>query len=121
MRQSRKRPCSPIKAANATTADGLSVTCVNCVTSSQIASVNGSAVTGTIPVPSVPDLGASYIKNTASPQSSSSFNISGNGTASILEATTQFNLAGSRILSTTGGNNLFVGVSAGASNTGSNN
>src|SRR5262245_40942616 len=42
-----------VKSMNATTADGLSVTCVNCVTSSQIASVNGSAVTGTIPVGSV--------------------------------------------------------------------
>src|SRR5215813_11396077 len=35
-----------IKSQNATAADGLSVTCVNCVTSGQISSVNGNAVTG---------------------------------------------------------------------------
>src|SRR5439155_16879848 len=75
-------------AANAATADGLSVACINCITSSQIQSIQGSQVigniagsqiNGTIPVASVPDLGASYIKNTTSPQSSSNFNISGNG------------------------------------------
>jgi hypothetical protein len=60
---------------NATMADGLSVACINCVTSSQIQSVNGGAVTGTIPVASLPDLGASYIKNTTSQQASTDFNI----------------------------------------------
>lgn len=68
-----------LKSVNAATADGLSVACVNCVTSSQIASVNGSAVTGTIPVASVPAGSASYIQNTTSQQASSNFNISGNG------------------------------------------
>jgi len=51
-----------IRSTNANTADGLSVACVNCVTSTQIASVNGSAVTGTIPVASVPDLGGKLHK-----------------------------------------------------------
>src|SRR5262245_15023377 len=81
-----------IKSQNATTADGLSVACVNCVTSSQIQSVNGSAVTGTIPVASVPAGSANYIQNGTSPQASSNFNISGTGTANILNVTTQFNL-----------------------------
>jgi hypothetical protein len=68
-----------IKSMNSTTADGLSLTCVSCVTSSQIASVSGSAVTGTIPVASVPAGSANYIHNTTSQQESSNFNISGNG------------------------------------------
>src|SRR5437867_4582824 len=43
-----------IRSLAAATADGLSVVCTNCVTSSQIGSVNGIAGTGTIPVTSVP-------------------------------------------------------------------
>src|SRR5215813_4904526 len=77
-----------VKSANAATADGLSITCVSCVTSSQIQSVQGSQVTGnipggqingTIPVASVPPGSASYVQNTTSPQPDSNFNISGNG------------------------------------------
>jgi hypothetical protein len=104
-----------IKSQNATSADGLSVACVNCITSSQIASVNGSAVSGTIPVASVPSGSSNYIQNTTSPQASSNFNISGNGTAGgtlsagVVSATTQFNLGGARVLSAPGMNNLFVG------------
>src|SRR5262249_24068238 len=73
-----------LKSANATAADGLSVACVNCITSSQIASVNGSAVIGTIPVASVPAGNSNYIQNGTSQQASSNFNISGTGTANIL-------------------------------------
>jgi hypothetical protein len=117
-----------IRSMNATAADGLSVACINCVTSSQIASVNGNAVTGTIPVASVPDLTTTYIKNTTT-QQTANFNISGNGTIggslnvggtlsfNIVNATTQFNLGGQRILSNAGVQNLFAGISAGASNT----
>ncbi len=108
-----------LKSVNAATADGLSVACVNCVTSSQIASVNGSAVTGTIPVASVPASSSNYIQNTTSQQAASNFNISGTGTANILNATTQYNLGGQRLLSAAGTNNLFAGISAGT--TGSNN
>jgi len=118
-----------IRGMVATAADGLTVACINCVTSSQIASVSGSAVTGTIPVASVPDLSASYIKNTTSQQASANFNISGNGTIAgnltvsgafslnTINAQTQYNLAGARILSNPGINNLFAGVNAGAANT----
>lgn len=66
---------------------------------------------------------ANFIQNTASPQASSNFNISGNGTiggalsAGTVNATTQYNLGGARVLSNTGTNNLFVGVNAGAANT----
>jgi PBP1b-binding outer membrane lipoprotein LpoB len=72
-------------------------------------------------------------------QQSGSFNISGGGTANILNARSQFNLNGNRILSgdlntasvftgfsaglssTTGGANSFFGTVAGASNTTGNN
>jgi hypothetical protein len=63
-----------------------------------------------------------YIQNTTSLQSSSNFNISGNGTAggtlngNIVNATTQFNIGGSRILSNAGTNNLFAGVNVGLGN-----
>jgi hypothetical protein len=60
---------------------------------------------------------ADYIQNATVQQSASNFNISGTGAANIFEAATQYNLAGSRILSNAGTNNLFAGVSAGASNT----
>src|SRR5213080_3811644 len=66
---------------------------------------------------------SNYIQNTASPQASTNFNISGNGTAggtlssNIVNATTQYNLNGSRILSNPGTGNLFGGTSAGAANT----
>ena len=65
-----------LKSANATAAEGLSVTCVNCVTSSQIGSVNGNTVTGAIPVASVPGGSANYIQNTTTQQALSNFNIS---------------------------------------------
>src|SRR5947199_1312767 len=65
---------------------------------------------------------SNYIQNTASPQASTNFNISGNGTAggtlssNIVNATTQYNLNGSRILSNPGTGNLFAGVAAGPAN-----
>ncbi len=80
-----------------------------------------------------------YIQNTTSPQATSNFNISGTGTANILNAATQFNLNGNRILSspagsfnlfsgfqtgqaiTTGMQNSFFGSTAGQSNTTGNN
>ncbi|HXI91686.1 MAG TPA: tail fiber domain-containing protein [Blastocatellia bacterium] len=120
-----------IRSLNAAAADGLSVACVNCVTSSQIQSVQGTQVTGNIagsqingaiPVASVPGGSASYIQNTTTQQAISNFNISGNGTAgstlsgNIVNATTQYNLGGSRVLSSNGAN-LFAGVSAGSANT----
>ncbi len=112
-----------IRSMNATTADGLSVGCVSCVTSSQIASVNGGTVTGTIPLASLPAGSASYIQNSTSQQLSSSFNISGDGRAggtldaTTVNALTQYNIGGSRVLSAPGTQNLFAGVGAGAANT----
>ena len=114
-----------LNAGNATTADGLSGACASCVTSSQIGSVNGSAVSGTIPVVSVPAGSSNYIQNTTSPQAASNFNISGNGTADIIVARTQYNINNNnfRVLGTSGCqagcgypySNTFVGVFAGQS------
>jgi hypothetical protein len=72
--------------------------------------------------------GGNFIQNTTTQQAGSNFNISGDGTAAnltasstlsgnIVNATTQFNLGGNRILSAPGTANLFVGSGAGNSNT----
>ena len=96
-----------VRSLLSTTAEGLS--CLGCVTGGQI----GSLPTGN----------ANYIQNTNAPQASSNFNISGNGTAggtlsaNIVNAATQYNLNGNRILSNAGISNLFVGASTGAANT----
>jgi hypothetical protein len=109
------------------TADGLSAGCVNCVTSSQIASVDGTQITGNIPVESVPVGSGNYIQNAATlsrqgkngAQPAPRFNIEGDGvaggmlSANTINAQTQFNLSGVRILSSAGTDNLFVGVAAG--------
>src|SRR5438132_4438119 len=65
-----------------------------------------------------------YIQsNPPSQQAGVSFNIGGSGTAAgtlsgnVLNAATQFNLGGNRILSTAGFQNTFVGLNTGASNT----
>lgn len=69
-----------IRSLSAATADGLSLACVNCVTSGQINSVAGSKVTGAIPVAGVPAGSGNYIQNNPSAQQvNSSFNISGDG------------------------------------------
>lgn len=62
-----------------------------------------------------------YIQNTSS-QQGGSFNVAGDGTAGgtlsggVVNAVTQFNLGGSRILSTSAYWNLFIGIGAGNSN-----
>src|SRR5437016_9532858 len=109
-------------ATNATTATN--ATQLGGIAASQYVQTNDSRLSDArTPTPG----SANYIQNTASAQSSSNFNISGNGTAggtlsgNVVNATTQYNLNGSRILSNPGNFNLFTGVDAGASNTGSQN
>jgi Chaperone of endosialidase len=64
-----------------------------------------------------------FILNTTTPQAGTNFNVSGDGAAggtlsgNIVNAGTQFNLNGFRILSVQGIRNLFVGFNAGVSNT----
>src|SRR6266496_3426674 len=66
-----------VRSLNSSVADVLSSACVGCVTSTQIGSVAGSVITGTIPVASVPAGSANYVQNTTSPQAASNFSISG--------------------------------------------
>ena len=74
--------------------------------------------------PRPPTIGSSnYIQNTTSAQAGSNFNISGSGTAGgtltadVVNAATQYNIGGNRVLSTAGTNNVFAGLGAGAANT----
>jgi hypothetical protein len=92
-----------IKSLSAALADGLSASCNGCVTGSQISSL--------------PAASGNYIQNTSAQQASSNFNISGVGKANVLEAATQFNLAGARVLSLGAVGSVFVGQQAGQSNT----
>src|SRR3989442_3664745 len=75
-----------------------------------------------------PTAGSSnYIQNSAIQQSSSNFNISGDGTSggtlssNIVNATTQYNIGGTPVVSNAGDNNTFVRVNARPNNTGSKN
>ncbi len=97
------------------------------VTNAKIVTVAGNKIVSAIPVASVPAGSGSYIQNqNAAVQASSNFNISGDGTAggtlsgNTVNAATQFNLGGSRVLIQSGtlnNENLFVGLNAGTSNT----
>src|SRR5437764_5696806 len=108
-----------IRSANAVVADQLSSACIGCVQDAQINAVAGSKLTGPLPASSIPAGNTNYIQNTTSLQgSTANFNISGNGTAGTLNAATQYNIGGSRVLSIPGTNNIFAGVSAGQSNKG---
>src|SRR5437879_10759326 len=105
-------------ATNATTATN--ATQLGGIAASQYVQTNDSRLSD--PRPPTPG-SSNYIQNSASAQAGSNFNISGNGTAggtlsgNTVNATTQFNLNGSRILSNAGIDNLFAGTSAGAANT----
>lgn len=57
------------------------------------------------------------ILNQTTQQAGANFNISGTGTASILAATTQYNIGPDRVISNSGFNNLFAGVASGVANT----
>src|SRR5437588_2866883 len=79
-----------------------------------VRSLNASSA-DSVPASGVPAGSGNYIQNSSSPQSVSNFNISGNGTAGgtlsggVVNATTQYNLNGIRVLSKAGSENLFVG------------
>jgi hypothetical protein len=116
-----------IKSLNASSADGLSASCVSCVNSGQIASVAGSAVSGQIPVAGVPGGSGNYIQNATSQQAASNFNISGDGTAggtitaNAVTSATQFNIGSVRVFGIAGNGNVFAGANSGTLNTGINN
>ena len=108
------------KADNATNADtaatATNATQLGGIGASQYVQTNDSRLADARP----PTTGsANYIQNSAN-QQSASFNITGNGSAggtlaaNIVNATTQFNLNGTRILHSPGTDNLFAGASSGA-------
>src|SRR5262249_52049562 len=71
-----------------------------------------------VPLPGSND----YVQNGSAAQQGVGFNVGGTGTAGILAAQTQFNLAGARVLSAPGVSNLFTGAGAGLfTTTGSSN
>ena len=90
-----------------------------------IRSLNASTA-DTVAVNGVPSGSGNYIQSNPASQQAGNFNISGNGTASgtlsanIVNANTQYNLGGTRLISNQGGN-LFVGNGAGPITTGSSN
>lgn len=126
-----------IKSLNADNATN-AANATNATNASNATNLNGQPATfytnasnltsGTIPVAR---LGNSAILNQTAQQTSSDFNISGNGTANIFSAGTQYNIGANRVLrafstvlfvgtntgtNSSGGSNVFVGQSAGASN-----
>ena len=81
---------------------------------------NGSSWSSSpLAVSDIPSLGGTYIQNGTSPQLTSNFNISGNGTAggtmsaSIINAVTQYEIGGVRVFTTAGTNNIFAGKATG--------
>jgi hypothetical protein len=58
-----------------------------------------------------------YVQNGSTAQAGVNFHVAGTGTAGVINAVTQFDLNGSRILSAGGTENLFAGRNAGALNT----
>jgi hypothetical protein len=62
-----------------------------------------------------------YIDNGTVLQTGANFNIDGNGTAATLNATGNYNLAGTPVLGNSGTQGMFVGAGAGQNNTGSYN
>ncbi len=68
-----------------------------------------------------------YVQNRTSQQTSTNFNVSGNGTVggtltgNIISATTQYNIGNNRVLAKIGINNLFLGTLAGSADGGIQN
>lgn len=56
---------------------------------------------------------SNYIQNSLLTQAASNFNISGTGSANVINATSQFNLNGIRVLTIPGSSNIVAGVGAG--------
>ncbi len=61
-----------------------------------------------------------YVQNTTSQQTASNFNISGTGTANVINAGTVYQIGGSNVLSVPSTANTFIGLNAGIANTGVN-
>lgn len=127
-----------IRAANATSADALSAACVTCVTDAQITGVAGSKVTGSVANATNATTattagnvtGIVAIANGGTGSSTRNFvdltsteNIGGGKTftSPVNTLADGYKIAGNRVLSIIGSNNLFVGANAGTSASGSIN
>ena len=117
---------SPISVTNPTTTPSLSLGVVPAanggtglsspgVPGAFLRSSGSTWVTAPLAAPDVPAGSAHYIQNSGSPLPGQ-FNITGTGAATVLNAGTQFNIGGNRVLSNAGTENVFAGVNAGASN-----
>jgi hypothetical protein len=90
-----------LQSKNAATADGLSPNCVGCVTSGQIQSIDGSQITGELPIVTIPSGSDNYIQNTSVPrpagrimgQPAASLNIGGNATVGSMNVNGPVTLA----------------------------
>jgi hypothetical protein len=79
---------------------------------------NGGAWTSApLAAPDLPAGSAFYIQNSTNQQAAANFNIGGTGKVGILDAQTQINLGGIRVIRRAGTDNLFVGIFAGNSQT----
>jgi hypothetical protein len=119
-----------VRSANATAAD-VATNAVTAATSTNALQLGGVAANQYVITTDArmtdartPSAGsASYVQNRASQQASTNFNISGDGTAggtlsgNLVNATTQYNIGGGRVLSINGIDNLFAGIAAGRINT----
>lgn len=116
-----------IRAQSSATAD--TATTSNTAATATNATQLGGVAAGQYVLTTDPRLSATgnYIQNTTSQQSASNFNISGDGkaagtlSANAVNATTQYNIDGNRVLSIEGSENTFVGSGAGLSPTGFKN
>jgi hypothetical protein len=114
-----------VRSGNATLADAATDAAhLGGVAADQYVQTNDSRLSDARP----PTTGSSnYIQNSATAQVGANFNIAGDGIAAgtlsgnTVNAMTQYNIAGSRVLSTAGTNNMFVGMGAGQSNAGIKN
>jgi len=59
----------------------------------------------------------SFIRNSDAIQSGANFNIDGSGTANSFDVHVQYNIQGTRVIGTSGFQNLFLGTNAGLANT----
>jgi hypothetical protein len=117
---------SPISVTNPTTTPSISLGVVPAANGGTGLSAPGVAgaflrsggsvwTSASLTAPDLPPGSAHYIANSSAPLPGQ-FNIAGTGAAAAFNAATQFNLAGNRILSNAGTENLFAGVNAGTSN-----
>ncbi len=121
----RQQVTSSPYAVRSASANALSGSCVGCITSSQIATVDAGKLTGTIPASALPS-GGSFIQNATTAQPGN-FNISGDGTvggtlnANVISAATRYDIGSTTGLFLDAHSNASAAGAAHAFTTGSDN